>query len=193
MENSGTNSENSSAETPFNRSQDETKSSDKERSSSEGYDTNFDIGPSYNSDTVSKGLGLENQNDNVNPSVLNKAKELAPCLYNIYEMRKDELSDHKIISEEELKCKAEKCLKVKQRKSLLLYHGFVYAETQFKETPKVPLKRRNVNLKNDLEQIQNLKEHFKKAQLRDYDPNLWNNLRMKYFCYVKQAMIKFEK
>ncbi|GJW08829.1 hypothetical protein Tco_1571252 [Tanacetum coccineum] len=32
------------------------------------------------------GLGFENQNDNVNPSVLNKAKELAPCLYNIDKM-----------------------------------------------------------------------------------------------------------
>ncbi|GJR08559.1 hypothetical protein Tco_0791211 [Tanacetum coccineum] len=79
--------------------------------------------------------------------------------------------------------KAEKYLKVKQRKSPLSYHGFVYAETQFEEPPKVPLKRRNVNLKDHLEQV----------QVRNYDRKLWNSLPMKYFCYVKQAMLKFEK
>ncbi|GJX63578.1 hypothetical protein Tco_0296478 [Tanacetum coccineum] len=79
-----------------------------------------------NVNTGKHGLGFENQNDDVNISLLNKAKELAPCLYNIDEMGKDLLSDHKIISEEELKCEAEKCLKVKQRKSPLSYHGFVY-------------------------------------------------------------------
>ncbi|GJY36388.1 hypothetical protein Tco_0421766 [Tanacetum coccineum] len=109
--------------------------------------------------------------------------ELAPCLYNIDEMGKDLLSDHKIISKEELKCEAEKCLKVKQRKSSLLYHGIVYGETQFKEPPKVPLKRIDVSLKKHLEQ----------AQLRNYDPTLWESLPMKYFCYVKHAMLKFEK
>nr|GEW57288.1 hypothetical protein [Tanacetum cinerariifolium] len=144
---------------------------------------NDDIGTSYDSDTVSKGLGFENQNDNANPSVLNKAKELAPCLSNIEEMGKDERSYHKIISKEELKCEAEKRLKVKQRKSPLSYHGFVYAETQFEEPLKVPLKRRNVNLKEHLEQV----------QLINYDLKLWNNLLMKYFCYVKQAMLKFKK
>ncbi|GJR05257.1 hypothetical protein Tco_0528241 [Tanacetum coccineum] len=146
-----------------------------------------------NVNTGKHGLGFENQNDNVNPSVLNKAKELAPYLYNIDEMGKDELSDHKIILKEELKCEAEKCLKVKQRKSPLPYHSFVYAETQFEEPPKVPLKRRNVDLKNHLEQIQNLKEHLEQDQLRDHGPKLWTNLPMKYFCYVKKAMIKFEK
>ncbi|GJT95557.1 hypothetical protein Tco_1091075 [Tanacetum coccineum] len=45
-----------------------------------------------------------------NPSLLNKAKDFAPCLYNIDEIGKDSLSDHKIISEEELKCEAEKRL-----------------------------------------------------------------------------------
>ncbi|GKA73282.1 hypothetical protein Tco_0779498 [Tanacetum coccineum] len=137
-------------------------------------------------DNVNTGkheLGFENQNDYVNPSLLNKAKELAPCLYNIDEMGKDEPSDHKIISEEELKCEVEKRLKVKQRKSPLSYHGFIYAETQFEEPPKVPLKIRNVNLKEHLEQV----------QLRNYDPKLWNSLPMKYFCYVKQAMLKFKK
>ncbi|GJW61785.1 hypothetical protein Tco_0111120 [Tanacetum coccineum] len=109
-----------------------------------------------------QGLGFENKNDVENPSLLNKVKELAPCLYNIDEMGQDLLSDHKIISEEELKCEAEKRLKVKQRKSLLSYHGFVYGETQFEEPPKVPLKRRNVNLKKHLEQ----------AQLSNYDPKL---------------------
>ncbi|GJX91727.1 hypothetical protein Tco_0345053 [Tanacetum coccineum] len=136
-----------------------------------------------NVNTGKQRLGFENQNDYVNPSLLNQAKELAPCLYNIDEIGKDKLSDHKIISEEELKCEAEKRLKVKQRKSPLSYHGFVYVETQFEEPPKVPLKRRNVNLKEHLEQV----------QLRNYDPKLWNSLPMKYFCYVKQAMLKFEK
>ncbi|GJW28682.1 hypothetical protein Tco_0045557 [Tanacetum coccineum] len=109
--------------------------------------------------------------------------ELAPLLYNIDEMGKDLLSDPKIFCEKELKYEAEKRLKVKQRKSSLLYRGFVYGETQFKEPPKVPLKRRNVNLKKHLEQ----------AQLRNYDPNLWKSLPMKYFCYVEQEMPKFEK
>ncbi|GKD45576.1 hypothetical protein Tco_1270221 [Tanacetum coccineum] len=118
----------------------------------EGNDTTADIGPLYDSDTLIEaphssndtfeiGLGFENQNDYVNPSLLNKDKELAPCLYNIDKMGKDELSDHKIISEEESKCEAEKCLKVKQRKSPLSYHGFVYAETQFEEPQKFPLKQ----------------------------------------------------
>ncbi|GKC90958.1 hypothetical protein Tco_1151607 [Tanacetum coccineum] len=115
-----------------------------------------------NVNTGKQGLGFENQNDDVNPSLLNKANELAPCLYNIVEKGKDELSDHKIISEEKLKCEAEKRLKVKQRKSPLSYHGFVYAETQFEEPPKVPFKRINVNLKEHLEQV----------QLRNYDGKL---------------------
>ncbi|GKD56537.1 hypothetical protein Tco_1289924 [Tanacetum coccineum] len=112
--------------------------------------------------TGKHGLGFENKDDVENPSLLNKAKEFAPCLYNIDELGKELLSDYKIISEEKLKCEAEKCLKVKQRKSPLSYHGFVYGETQFEEPPKVPLKIRNVNLKKHLEQ----------AQLRNYDPNL---------------------
>ncbi|GKB93767.1 hypothetical protein Tco_0979904 [Tanacetum coccineum] len=116
-------------------------------------------------------------------NIVHKAKELAPCLYNIDEMVKDLLSTHKISSKKELKCEAEKRLKVKQRKSPLSYHGFVYGETQFNESPKVPLKKRAVNLKKHLEQ----------AQLSNYDPNLWKSLPMKYFCYVKQAMLKFEK
>ncbi|GJW19455.1 hypothetical protein Tco_0026891 [Tanacetum coccineum] len=91
-----------------------------------------------NVNTGKQGVDFENQNDNVNPSVLNKSKKL----YNVDEMGKDELSDHKIISEEELKCEAEKRLKVKQRKSPLSYHGFVYAETQFEEPPKFPFKKK---------------------------------------------------
>ncbi|GKB69120.1 hypothetical protein Tco_0930532 [Tanacetum coccineum] len=83
-----------------------------------------------------------------------ETKELTPSLYNIDEMGKDLLSDQKIISEEELKCEAEKRLKVIQRKSLLSYHGFVYGDTQFEEPPKVPLKKREVNLKKHLEQAQ---------------------------------------
>ncbi|GJT62446.1 hypothetical protein Tco_1005979 [Tanacetum coccineum] len=104
--------------------------------------------------TGKEGLGFENKNDIKNPILLNKAKKLAPILYNIEEMGKDLLSNHNIISEEELKCEAEKSLKVKQQKSLLSYHGSVYGETQYDEPPKVPLKRRDVNLKKHLEQAQ---------------------------------------
>ncbi|GKC85912.1 hypothetical protein Tco_1141629 [Tanacetum coccineum] len=115
-----------------------------------------------NVNTGKKSLSFENQNDVDNLFILNKAKELTTSLYNTDEMGKDLLSNHKIISEEELKCEAEKRLKVKQRKSSLLYHGFGYDETQFEEPPKVPLKRREVNLKKHLEQ----------AQLVNYDPKL---------------------
>ncbi|GJZ13170.1 hypothetical protein Tco_0548400 [Tanacetum coccineum] len=55
--------------------------------------------------------------------------------------------------------------------------------SEFKEPPKVPLKRRDVNLKKHLEQ----------AQLSNYDLKLWKSLPMKYFCYVKHEMLKFEK
>ncbi|GKE53194.1 hypothetical protein Tco_1488350 [Tanacetum coccineum] len=48
--------------------------------------------------TGKQGLGFENLNDVENPFVLNKAKELAPSLYDIDEMGKELLSDHKIIS-----------------------------------------------------------------------------------------------
>ncbi|GJQ98418.1 hypothetical protein Tco_0009557 [Tanacetum coccineum] len=81
-----------------------------------------------NVNTGKQGLGFRNQNDDVNPSLLNKAKELEPSLYNIDEMGNKLLSNHKIISEDELKCEAEKRLKVKQRKSPLSYHGFVYVK-----------------------------------------------------------------
>ncbi|GJX75432.1 hypothetical protein Tco_0314027 [Tanacetum coccineum] len=107
-----------------------------------------------NVQTGKQGLGFKNKNDVENPSILNKTKELTPSLYNIDKMGQDFLSDHKIISEEKLKCEAEKCLKVQQRKSPLSYHGFVYGETQFEEPPKVPLKIRHVNLKKHLEQAQ---------------------------------------
>ncbi|GKA16469.1 hypothetical protein Tco_0696216 [Tanacetum coccineum] len=147
----------------------------------------------YNVNTGKQGLVFENKNDVENPSLLSKAKELAPFLYNIDELGKDSLSDHKIISYDELKCEVEKRLKVKQRKSPLSYHGFVYGETQFEEPPKVPLKRRNVNLKKHLEQAQNFKKHLEQAQLRNYDPKLWKSLPMKYFFYVQQAMLKFEE
>ncbi|GJS10281.1 hypothetical protein Tco_0367077 [Tanacetum coccineum] len=122
-----------------------------------------------------QAFALRSKNNVENPFILNKAKELTPSLYNIDEMGKDLLKDHKIISEEELKCEGEKRLKVKQRKSLLSYHGFIYGETQCEKPLKVPLKRKNVNLK----------EHLEQAQLRNYDPKLWKRLPMKYFCHVK--------
>ncbi|GJW02981.1 hypothetical protein Tco_1561837 [Tanacetum coccineum] len=138
-----------------------------DRSSSSGYDADTKrarvdkdvseveyaaVRPSYDKDTLTEGLGFENQNDVENLFVLNKAKEITPSLYNIDEMGKDLLSDDMIISEEELKCEAEKRLKVKQRKSPLSYHGFVYGLTQFEESQKLLLKRREVNLKKHLEQ-----------------------------------------
>ncbi|GKA63727.1 hypothetical protein Tco_0763333 [Tanacetum coccineum] len=70
--------------------------------------------------TGKHGLGFENQNDDVNPSLLRKAKELAPCLYNIDEMGKGLLSNHKIVSEEELKCKAENIQDSKAKKEQFL-------------------------------------------------------------------------
>ncbi|GJY63614.1 retrovirus-related pol polyprotein from transposon TNT 1-94 [Tanacetum coccineum] len=53
--------------------------------------------------TGKQGLGFENKNDVENPFVLNKAKEIAPSLYNIDKIGKDSLFDHKIMSEKELK------------------------------------------------------------------------------------------
>ncbi|GJV68330.1 hypothetical protein Tco_1483839 [Tanacetum coccineum] len=61
-----------------------------------------------NINTGKHGLGFENKNNVENLNLLNKAKEFAPCLYNIDEMGKESLSDHKIIFEGELKCEAEK-------------------------------------------------------------------------------------
>nr|GEU67907.1 hypothetical protein [Tanacetum cinerariifolium] len=83
-----------------------------------------------NVNTRKLGLGSKNQNDVKNNFVLNKANELTPSLYNFDEMGKEAkeltptfynndemgkelLSDQKIIFEEELKCEAEKHLKVK--------------------------------------------------------------------------------
>nr|GEV34327.1 hypothetical protein [Tanacetum cinerariifolium] len=124
------------------------------------------VGPSYDNDTLTEGPGFENQNDVENPYVLNKAKELAPSLHGIDKMGQDESVNHKIISKEELKSEIEKRLKVKQRKYMLLYHGFVYGLTQFEEPSKVPLKRIDVNLKRNLEQAQlslvkEMKDDFK--------------------------------
>ncbi|GKB56118.1 hypothetical protein Tco_0912304 [Tanacetum coccineum] len=115
------------------------------------------VRPSFDNDTLPEKTMLIRENRVLAlryPFILNKAKELTPSLYYIDKMGKDLRSDHKIISEEELKCEAEKCLKVKQRKSPLSYHGFVYGDTQFVEPPKVHLKRREVDLKKQLEQAQ---------------------------------------
>ncbi|GJU46240.1 hypothetical protein Tco_1203506 [Tanacetum coccineum] len=209
-----------------NRSGNENRSSDNESISSRN-DADADIGPSYDSDTMSEvhhdifenmfvhGIQNNEQPESIldtyvvnenNRSIISDIPNMDPdrdkeeqdyidheqqCTFfaslinNLNVMSKNVIRlivklNH---SEEELKCEAEKCLKVKQRKSLLSYHGFVYGETQFVEPPKVPLKRRDVNLKKHLEQ----------AQLINYDPKLWKSLPMKYFCYVKQVMLKFEK
>ncbi|GJX70239.1 hypothetical protein Tco_0307410 [Tanacetum coccineum] len=116
-----------------------------------------------NVNTGKHGFGFENQNDAENPFVQNKAKELTPSLYDIDKIGQDLSADHKIISKEELESEIENYLKVKQRKSPLSYHGFVYGLTKYEEPLKVPFKRREVNLKKHLEQ----------AQLANYDPKLW--------------------
>ncbi|GKG42130.1 hypothetical protein Tco_0476428, partial [Tanacetum coccineum] len=53
-ESSGTNSKDSSSETPFSKLENENKSTDKESSSSEGNAVDADISPSYDSDTVTE-------------------------------------------------------------------------------------------------------------------------------------------
>ncbi|GJY89068.1 hypothetical protein Tco_0503696 [Tanacetum coccineum] len=53
-ESSGTESENSSLETTFSRSENEHTSFNKESSSSEGNDADADIGPSYDNDTMTE-------------------------------------------------------------------------------------------------------------------------------------------
>ncbi|GKA46658.1 hypothetical protein Tco_0739541 [Tanacetum coccineum] len=103
--------------------------------------------------TEKQGLGFENQNDVENPYALNKAKELAPSLYKIDKMGQDVSVDHEIISKEQLKSETKKCLKVKQRISLLSYYGFVYGLTQIEKPPKVPLKRREAMLKFEKETV----------------------------------------
>ncbi|GJU62913.1 hypothetical protein Tco_1244748 [Tanacetum coccineum] len=84
-----------------------------------------------NVQTGKQRVGFENQNDVENLSLLNKAKELAPSLYNIDEMGKYLFSDYKIISEEELKCEAENGL-VKEMKDDLKYATSL--ENEFDET-----------------------------------------------------------
>ncbi|GKA21038.1 hypothetical protein Tco_0701027 [Tanacetum coccineum] len=54
IENSGTESKNSSLETTFSRSENEHKSFNKESSNSEGNDADADIGPSYDNDTMNE-------------------------------------------------------------------------------------------------------------------------------------------
>ncbi|GJW90473.1 hypothetical protein Tco_0168026, partial [Tanacetum coccineum] len=86
-----------------------------------------------------------------------------------------------IISEEELNCEAEKRLKVKQRKSPLSYHGFVYAETQFEEPPKVLLKRRNAMIKFEKQTFSKLElnqdELFRMSFEQSYEQNINTRVR----------------
>lgn len=78
-------------------------------------------------------------------------------------------------SQDILKSKEEKCLKVKQTKNPLSYHGFVYGCTQLKDIPKEPFKRKDTNVKR----------FFKEAQLATYDAKLWQNRARKQFCSLK--------
>ncbi|GJT30326.1 hypothetical protein Tco_0910601 [Tanacetum coccineum] len=103
-----------------------------------------------------QGLGFENKNDVENPCLLNKAKELAPCLYNIEEMGKDELSDHKIILEEELKCEAEK---FKSESHSHVYENAIFEQNSSLENENHCLK----NTKTDLsKQAADVKEEMTK-------------------------------
>nr|GEU55199.1 hypothetical protein [Tanacetum cinerariifolium] len=60
-------------------------------------DFSYVISKEDNVNMGKKGLGFKIQNNVKYPFILNKAKELTPSLYNIDEMGKDLLSDHKII------------------------------------------------------------------------------------------------
>ncbi|GJV87828.1 hypothetical protein Tco_1531766 [Tanacetum coccineum] len=135
-----------------------------------------------NVQTGKQGIGFENQNDVENPSLLNKAKELVPSLYNIDEMEKELLSDHKIISEEELKCEAENRLKVKQRKSLLSYHGFLYGETQFEEPPKQNPPRENVFINSSFKD--NVKRIARNQVSEEFEP-LIKDVNLQLNCFEK--------
>ncbi|GJZ46314.1 hypothetical protein Tco_0593910 [Tanacetum coccineum] len=91
-----------------------------------------------NVNTGKHGIGFENQNDVANPSLLNKAKELVPSLYNIDEMGNELLSDHKIISKEELKCEAKKSLKYESYFAKLKAHSIsLELESQKKSSTSV--------------------------------------------------------
>ncbi|GJW94736.1 hypothetical protein Tco_0174408 [Tanacetum coccineum] len=132
-----------------------------------------------NVNTGKQGLDFENQNDYVNPSLLNKAKELAPCLYNIDEMGKDELSDHKIISNEELKCEAEKHLKVKERKSLLAMLKFE------KQTfPKIELNQGDL-FRMSFEQ--SISERVRNRLSKEFE-HLVKNVNLQLNCFEKSLI-----
>ncbi|GJT33462.1 hypothetical protein Tco_0923881 [Tanacetum coccineum] len=133
-----------------------------------------------NVNTGKQGLDFENQNNDVNPSLLNKSKELAPCLYNIDEMGKDLLSDHKIISEEELKCEAEKCLKVKQSKYPLSFEK----ETVSKLNPP----QENVFTNSSIEN--NVKRIARNRLSEEFEP-LVKDVNFQLNCFEKDK--KFDK
>ncbi|GKC77306.1 hypothetical protein Tco_1128080 [Tanacetum coccineum] len=125
-----------------------------------------------NVNTGKQGLGFENQNDNVNPSVLNKSKELAPCLYNIVKMGKDELSDHKIISEEELKCEARKRLK----HAMLKFEKPMFSKLELN--------------RGDLFRMsfeQSINERVKNQFLEEFEP-LVKNINLQLNCFEKSLV-----
>ncbi|GJY17193.1 hypothetical protein Tco_0388684 [Tanacetum coccineum] len=146
-----------------------------------------------NVNTGKQGLGFENQNDDVNPSLLKKAKELAPCLYNIDEMGKDELSDHKIISEEELKFKnvnlqlnyLEKSL-VKEMKDDLKY--VMSLEDEFDETCLI-LDIQQEFFKTQFESgISDSHSHVYENEMFEEDSSLENEI-----CFLKMTICQIQK
>ncbi|GKB39968.1 hypothetical protein Tco_0884910 [Tanacetum coccineum] len=186
-----TESENSSSETPFIRLADENRFSDKESSSSEGNDADADIGPSYDSDTVSKIKILNDEISNLKSQACEKDKTFAKENEKLRKAGQTGQTLRMFLPKEDNVQTVKQGLGFENQNDNV--NPSVLNKAKELAPSKVPLKRRNVNLKKHLEQTQNLKEHLEQAQLRDHDPNLWNSLLMKYFCYVKQAMIKFEK
>jgi hypothetical protein len=123
------------------------------------------------------GIGFVNNAhvENEKPCFLNKVQKLTPILYNAEDMGKGLSDDLLFESQDILKSEEEKRLKVKQRKSPLSYHGFVYGCTQLTDIPKEPFKRKDTNVKR----------YFKEAQLATYDAKLWQNRVRKQFCNLK--------
>nr|GEV73118.1 pyruvate, phosphate dikinase regulatory protein, chloroplastic [Tanacetum cinerariifolium] len=139
-----------------------------------------------NVQTGKQGLGPEKKNDFENPSLLKKAKELERCLYNIDEMGQDFLFDHKIIFEEELKCEAEKCLKVKQKnlrsRIMALYmsdEAKIKFDTEDLETINTELEFSIASLLKENEHLektyQNMFDSIKRSQFQTKSSNITQN------------------
>ncbi|GJU23211.1 hypothetical protein Tco_1156553 [Tanacetum coccineum] len=133
--------------------------------------------------TGKQGLGFENQNDVENLFVLNKAKELAPILYDIDEMGKELLSDHKFIYAEELKSEEKKILfenetssfetKIKELEMILAH------QTKDFENAKVDIRDSNVEKDQFLKQIASLESKLESQDLLSIQKE-YSDLRTSY-------------